>query len=402
MKKLHPIACLALAALTAASVPAKPPTDLAPTPPMGWNSWNWHGKKDINEKIVEETMDAMVAEGLRDAGYVYVVVDGGWRDTHLNEKGELLAHPTKFPHGIKHLADYAHARGLKFGVHTSPGTQDCGGDWIGAYGHEQVQLAQFVAWGLDFLKLDKCRYEPGWTEPKVKEVYTNWANLLARAPRPIVFSISAYEFRDWYPDTCQMARTTYDIAARIHKSRAIFDDDTPRTNFLSVMQCAEINNRAAAQGGHGYWNDAEMMVTGEQGLTPEEQKAHFALWCIMSAPLILGNDPRHMNDAEKAIVLNREAIAVDQDPTEQGRRVRADGKAEVWVKRLQGNRAAVLLLNRDPKATLPVILRSADLGMKGKARIRDVYGKKDLGTLDGSLVKQTAPHAGWFLVVSPL
>ena len=393
-------AILLVALAVAAPAPARPLTDLAKSPPMGWNSWNWHGKKDITEKIVEETIDAMVREGLRDAGYVYVVVDGGWRDTKLNAKGELLAHPAKFPRGMKHLADYAHARGMKFGVHTSPGTQDCGGDWIGAYGHEQVQLKQFVEWGLDFLKLDKCRFEPGWTEPKVKEVYANWARLLAGSGRDIVFSISAYEFRDWYPETCHLARTTYDIAARIHKTRAIFDDDTPRENFLSVMQCAEINNRAAAAAGNGYWNDAEMMVTGEQGLTPEEQKAHFALWCIMSAPLILGNDPRQMNATEKAIVLNREAIAVNQDPTEQGRRVRADGRAEVWVKRLTGNRAAVLLLNRDPKQNRDITLRAADLPVKGKAKVRDIHGAKELGAFDGTLTKSTAPHSGWFLLVS--
>jgi alpha-galactosidase len=399
MKKFLAAASVFLV-LATATAQARPLTDLAKSPPMGWNSWNWHGKKDINEKIVEETIDAMVKEGLRDAGYVYVVVDGGWRDTHLNEKGELLAHPTKFPHGIKHLADYAHARGMKFGVHTSPGTQDCGGDWIGAYGHEQVQLKQFVDWGLDFLKLDKCRYEPGWTEPKVKEVYANWANLLAHSGRDIVFSISAYEFRDWYPDVCHMARTTYDIAARIHKSRAIFDDDIPRKNFLSVMQVAEINNRAADAAGNGYWNDAEMMVTGEQGLTPEEQKAHFALWCIMSAPLILGNDPRQMNAVEKAIVLNREAIAVDQDPTEQGRRVRADGKSEIWVKRLSGNRAAVLLLNRDATAARDITLRAEDVGLKGKGRVRDIFGKKELGAFGSSFTKPTPPHAGWFLLIS--
>ena len=368
---------------------------------MGWNSWNWHGKKDITEKIVEETMDAMVREGLRDAGYVYVVVDGGWRDTKLSPKGELLAHPAKFPSGIKHLADYAHARGLKFGVHSVPGTHDCGGDAVGGFGREEVHLKQFVDWGLDFVKLDQCRYEPGWTEAGVKATYAKWATLLAHSGRDIVFSISAYEFRGWYPEVCHMARTTYDIAARIHQTRAIFDDDTPRDNFLSVMQCAEINNRAAAAGGNGYWNDAEMMVTGEQGLTAEEQKAHFALWCIMSAPLILGNDPRHMTAAEKTIVLNREAIAVDQAPTEQGRRVRVDGKTEIWVKRLRGNRAAVLLLNRDPKAARPITLRAEDVGVKGRANLRDVFGQRDLGTFDGTFTKSTPPHAGWFLVVSP-
>lgn len=366
---------------------------------MGWNSWNWHGKQAINEKLIEETIDAMVATGLRDAGYVYIVVDGGWRDTKLGPGGALLAHPVKFPGGMKRLADYAHARGMKFGVHAVPGTHDCGGDRVGSLGHEEVHLRQFVEWGLDFLKLDKCRLEQGWTEDKVKSVYSGWAERLARCGRDILFSISAYEFREWYPDVSHMARTTYDIAARIHKSRAIFDDDVPRENFLSVMQCAEINNRAAAAGGNGYWNDAEMLVTGNQGLTPDEQRAHFALWCIMSAPLMLGSDPRHMDATEESIVLNREAIAVNQDPTEQGRRVRQEGRAEIWVKRLRGKGAAVLLLNRDPEAALPITLRSADVGITGRATIRDIYEQRNAGDFTGTLTREVAPHSGAFLLV---
>src|SRR5690242_19416447 len=128
---------------------------LAPAPPMGWNSWNWFGKDQINEKIVREVIDAIVKNGLRDAGYKYVVVDGGWRDTVLGPNGELRADPHKFPHGIKALADYAHSKGLKFGLHTVPGTWDCGGDKVGGYGHEKVQIQQFVNWGIDFIKLDK-------------------------------------------------------------------------------------------------------------------------------------------------------------------------------------------------------------------------------------------------------
>jgi alpha-galactosidase len=132
--------------------------DLAPTPPMGWNSWNYFGKHDINEKIVYEVIDAMVEHGLRDAGYNYVVIDGGWRDVKLSPEGKLLPHPEKFPNGIKPLADYAHERGLKFGLHTVPGTHDCGGDEVGGYNREELHIQQFVEWGLDFVKVDLCRH----------------------------------------------------------------------------------------------------------------------------------------------------------------------------------------------------------------------------------------------------
>jgi alpha-galactosidase len=396
------LSSLFLAFTSAVSWGARPFPELAKSPPMGWNSWNFHGKKDISEKVVQETIDAMVTSGLRDAGYVYVVVDGGWRDTKLGPNGELLAHPTKFPAGMKRLADYAHARGLKFGLHTAPGTHDCGGDAVGGFGREEVHLKQFVDWGLDLVKIDKCKYEPGWTEDKVKSSYAKWAELMTRSGREMIFSISAYEYRDWYPEVCHMARTTYDIRCRIHKGGGGFDDPEIRPNHLSVMAIAEENSLAAPFAGKGYWNDPDMLITGDHGLSQDEQKAHFALWCLMSAPLMLGNDPRNMMQAEKEIVLNRECIAVNQDPTEQGRRVRVDGKTEIWVKKLADNRAAVLMLNRDGKSARNVTLRSSDLGFSGKWKARDVFGKQDLGTFEASLSKLARPHAGWFVLVSEL
>ena len=376
---------------------------LAPTPPMGWNSWNWHGKKNINETVVRETIDALADSGLRDAGYNYVVVDGGWRDTKLGPNGELLAHPVKFPGGMKALADYAHSKGLKFGVHTTPGTHDCGGDAVGGFGHEEMHVGQFVEWGLDFVKVDKCRFEPGWTEEQVKAVYAKWRHLLAHCGRDIVFSVSAYVFRDWYPGVCQMARTTYDI--RDHNTGgAGFDDGKPHGpghSFLSVMTIAEENNRAAAAARTGFWNDADMLVVGRHGLTPDEQRAHFALWCIMSSPLMLGNDPRDMTPEEKAILLNREAIAINQDPTEQGRRIRQADGTEVWLKRLHGGRFAVLLLNRDATATKSITFRASDGPLVGKWTARDVNAHADLGTFDTAITKATPPRSGWFLLLTP-
>jgi len=401
---------------------ARPPVDLAPTPPMGWNSWNWFNKTNINEQVVEETIEAMAASGLRDAGYIYVVIDGGWRDTKLGPNGELLPHPERFPRGIKRLADLAHARGLKLGVHTVPGTHDCRGDAIGGYGREDVHIGQFVDWGLDFVKVDRCRLADGWTEEKTKEVYMNWSRLLAQCGRDIAFSISAYEFRDWYPEACQMARTTRDIRAHIHAGGAVFDDAPAAAelrrivegarhhpggtglntrDYLSVMTVAEINNRAAPFAGHGYWNDPDMMVVGPHGLNQEEQKAHFALWCVMSAPLMLGADVRNLTDAEKEIILNREAIAIDQDPTEQGRRVWDDDRREIWLKRLTGGRAAVLLLNRDPAAAHEITFRGADFGIAGSWRARDLWAHEDSGTFSASVTRKVGPHSAVFLLITP-
>jgi alpha-galactosidase len=385
--------------------------ELAHSPSMGWNSWNYFGKKEINEKIVKEVIDAMVSEGLQKAGYEYVVVDGGWRDTVLGLHGELLVDQKKFPNGMKYLADYAHSKGLKFGLHTVPGSHDCGGDKVGGWGVEAVHVKQFVDWGLDFVKLDRCRFsldehpdyvrrDPRWTAGwdreghNILKAYATWNKLLKECGRPMVFSASAYRFYDWYPELTHMGRTTGDIKS-IQTGGAVFDNE--KNN--SVMTVAIKNDQYYKHARPGYWNDPDMLVTGEQGLTQEEQKAHFALWCIMSSPLILGNDPRHMNKEEKAIILNKEAIAINQDPTEQGRRIKVEGKTEVWAKKLKDGGYALLLLNRDAVGRREITLNWGDLGIEGNRKLRNVYEAKDLGSFRKSFSATLDPHASLFLIL---
>ena len=374
---------------------------LVPTPPMGWNSWNWFGKRHINEQVVREVIDAMAAEGLRKAGYEYVVIDGGWRDTVLESNGALRVDRKRFPHGIKALADYAHAKGFKFGLHTAPGTADCGGDEVGGYGHEEVQVQQFADWGVDFIKLDQCQFRPGWTDENTKEIYLKWSRLIAHCGRDILLSIHTHfkDFPVWYIGNCQIARTTNDIAAR-QSVGAYFDTLPKQRRFRSVMANAERNNRFARYAGNGYWNNPDMLPLGAQGLSVPEQKATFALWCIMSAPLILGNDPRHMTKPEKEIVRNRRAIAVDQDPTEQGIRIEKKGYAEIWAKHLSDDRVAVLLLNRSPYDNAQITLDFDRIGLSGRVKVTTVFGGESLGAFHGRFSRSVEPHSGLFLVIA--
>lgn len=370
---------------------------LALTPPMGWNSWNWFGKTQVNETVVREVIDAMANDGLRDAGYKYVIVDGGWRDTKLGPNGELLSHPVRFPHGMKVLADYAHSKGLKFGVHTVPGTHDCGGDKVGGYGHEEVQIQQFIDWGLDFIKLDKCKYADGWNEDLLKKTYFKWADILKKSGKNIVLSISAYQFRDWNPEAGNMSRTTPDILAKV-QGKAVFDSVPNIKNFWSVMHIAEENSKSAGYARPGYWNDPEMLVTGNQGLTPEEQKIHFALWGIMSAPLFLGNDPRNMSQYEKNIIINKYAIQIDQDPTEQGKQIKVTGDAEVWAKKLKNGNVAVLFFNRNHNKAQDINLNLNDIGLSTKGKAFDVYAQKDLGNYTKNISKLIPPRTCLYMI----
>jgi alpha-galactosidase len=380
--------------------------ELAPTPPMGWNSWNWFGKKDINEQTVREVIDALAGTGLKDAGYNYVIVDGGWRDVKLDSEGRLVAHPVKFPHGIKALEDYAHSKGLKFGVHVVPGTHDCGGDAVGGFGREELHLSQFVEWGLDFVKLDLCRQSADpcsvceknnsdWSEQTIKDTYSKWSRLIAGCGRDIVFSVSAYKFRDWNPELCNMSRNTHDIQCMSNRKKAAFVN--PEGSYESVVSAALKNNEASKYAGNGYWNDPDMMVTGNPGLTDAEQQSHFALWCIMSSPLFMGNDPRKMGSFEKKLLTNKEMIAVNQNPSGQGKLISDKDGAQVWLKELKDGSFAALLLNAGSQGKKKVTFSFTG---NQQANVRDIINGTDLGKRRKSFSATLDPHSCSFILIS--
>lgn len=386
---------------------------VAETPPMGWNSWNYFGKNNINEKIVKEVIDSMAAKGLDKLGYEYIVVDGGWRRDTLGKKGELLVND-KFPHGMKALSNYAHSKGFKFGLHTVPGSHDCGMDKVGGWGHEKVQFQQFMNWNIDFIKLDRCRFSldqdpeyprkdkrwfKGWGKDgeNIEKAYSKWHKLIVNSDRDIFLSASVYHFYDWYPELTDMGRTTGDIKS-IQTGGAVFDDPS-QPNIHSVMYVADMNNKYYKYAGPGYWNDPDMLVTGEQGLTFEEQKAHFALWCIMSSPLILGNDPRNMSDQELQIITNKMAIAINQDPSEQGRKIKKMGDTEIWAKKLSDGSYAVLMLNRNENNKKEISLNFKDLDLNGSIQLYDIYKGESLGNFTNTYKTSIAPHSGKFLKV---
>ena len=383
---------------------------LAPTPPMGWNSWNAFGKHNINEKVVRETIDAIVESGLQDAGYNYIVIDGGWRDTILGSDGALLTHPVKFPNRIKPLADYAHSKGLKFGLHVVPGSHDCGMDMVGGYGREEKHVSQFAEWELDFIKLDLCRmrkdncsacpqYRFGWSEKTIEESYRKYRRLLNESGRDIALSISAYTYRDWYPEVCEMARITGDIEAKIHYG-AYFNTDTTYHKHSSVNVIADVASFYADKAGNGYWNDPDMMVVGDHGLNEKEQISHFALWCMMSSPLFLGNDPRNMTEFEKTLLTNEEMIAINQDPTEQGRIVQMDERTRIWTKKLEDNKVALLLLSLSRRGTFDFNYDLKKLGFDQTAKIRDVVNQKDVAIDSDTISVKLGTHECRLFVIS--
>lgn len=350
--------------------------DLAPTPPMGWNSWN-HFHRDINEKLIMEEADAMVASGMKEAGYEYINLDDCWMALERDKNGNLQADPERFPHGIKYLADYVHKKGLKLGLYSSAGTKTCAG-WPASLDHEEADAKMFAKWDVDYLKYDNCNNEG---RPAI-ERYTAMRKALDAAGRPIVFSICEWGSNrpwEWAPSMGNLWRTTGDI----------------RDSWASMVEKLDEQVGLNKYAGPGHWNDPDMLEVGNGGMSTTEYEAHFSLWCILAAPLIAGNDLRHMSDATLNILTNKEVIAVDQDPAgHEGYKLTDEGDKEVWVKALADGSWAVVLLNRGTEPAF-ITMKIKDLGIKGSDvyTVRDLWAHKQEDRKDG-MVRSSVPAHG--------
>jgi len=365
---------------------------LAKTPPMGWNSWNKFAC-NVSDKLIRETADAMVSSGMKDAGYRYVVIDDCWQ-VKRDADGAIVADPERFPQGMKALADYVHSKGLLFGIYSDAGSLTCEGR-PGSRGYEYQDARTYAAWGVDYFKYDWCHAE----RQDSIESYTLMSNALKATGRPILFSICEWGATKpwlWAKDVGNIWRSTGDIT-NCWDCKVRPDDNIGVVHILDLMDGTE------AYAGPGHFNDPDMLEVGNGKLTPDEDRAHFALWAILAAPLIAGNDLRSMDSHTKAVLTDAEVIAIDQDPLgKQGRRVAKDGGREVWARELQGGNRAVALLNRE-STPQSITVKWEDLGYPASvpAKLRDVWQRKDLGSVKGSYTATVLPHAVVLVTVKP-
>jgi alpha-galactosidase len=312
--------------------------DLALTPPMGWNSWNTF-QTNINEKLVKDIADVMVSSGMKDAGYTYIVLDDGWMAKERDKEGNLIADPKKFPSGMKALAEYIHAKGLKFGLYNCAGTRTCA-DYPGTRGYEYQDARMYAAIGIDYLKFDWCNTNG----INAKEAYTTMSKALKEAGRPIVFSLCEWGNNKpwlWATTVGQLWRTTTDITNRFEGVKS-----NGSWNQFSVMKIIDSQDTLRKYAGPGHWNDPDMLEVGN-GMKASEDRAHFSMWCMLAAPLIAGNDLRKMSQVTKELLTNKELIAVNQDMLGiQAYKYSAKDSLEVWIKPLKNNELAICFLNR--------------------------------------------------------
>ncbi len=364
---------------------------LAKTPPMGWNSWNKFGC-NVNEDLIREVADAMVDTGMKDAGYQYVVIDDCWQVAR-EDRGMIVADPKRFPSGMKALADYVHSKGLKFGLYSDAGEKTCQGR-PGSLGYEIEDAREYAAWGVDYLKYDWCNTDG--VDPKI--AYPTMRDALRATGRPIVFSICEWGKSSpwtWARGVGHLWRTTEDIQDCYDCLR-----DWGGAGWARILENQVGLEKSAGPGG---WNDPDMLEVGNGGLTSAESRAHFSFWCLLAAPLMAGNDIRSMSAETRAILTNKEVIAIDQDPLGmQGRRIRKSGPIEVWAKRLSGSRHAVILFNRGrTEQTIAVSWHEIGLPAESSPSARDLWAAKDLGSIKSTFAAPVAPHAVILLLVTP-
>ncbi|PON86552.1 Glycoside hydrolase [Trema orientale] len=337
---------------------------VAETPQMGWNSWNFFAC-NINETVIRETADALVSTGLADLGYVYVNIDDCWSTPVRNSKGQLEPDPQTFPSGIEALSDYVHAKGLKLGIYSDAGVFTCQVR-PGSLFHENDDAKLFASWGVDYLKYDNC-YNLG-IEPKKR--YPPMRDALNKTGRTIFYSLCEWGVDDpalWAWKVGNSWRTTDDI----------------NDSWASMTTIADLNDKWAAYAGPGGWNDPDMLEVGNGGMTYQEYRAHFSIWALMKAPLLIGCDVRNLTAETFELLSNKEVIAVNQDRLGvQGRKIQVsgpDGCRQVWAGPLSGHRLVVALWNRCSKATT-ITAQWEALGLQSSTivAVRDLWQHEDV------------------------
>ena len=371
-------AAVVCASLTAAtfSAQSQAPTQaqVAATPPMGWNSWNYFAGR-VTDKDIRDSADQIVASGMKDAGYIYVNIDDTWQGER-DASGVLHAN-SKFP-DMKGLADYVHSKGLKLGIYSGPGPKTCAG-YAGSLGHEEQDARMYADWGIDYLKYDLCSFREAVMQKQAPNdevaqmrlmfaAYDKMGKALKATGRPIVYSFCQYGWDsvwEWAPGIGgNLWRTTGDIEAR----------------WQSIYDILSQQAGLASYAGPGHWNDPDMLEVGNGKLSLEENWSHFAMWAMLASPLLAGNDLPNMKPEIKEILTNRDVIAIDQDKLgKQGYRAYADGEDEVWIRHLSGGAMAIAVLAAGDNrySTHPFHLDLAKLGLHGPQQAKNLWTGKE-------------------------
>ena len=377
---------------------------LATTPPMGWMTWNMF-EGNISDQLIRETADAMVESGLADAGYKYIFIDDLWQGGR-DSRNNIIPDPKKFPNGIKAVADYVHSKGLKLGIYSDAAQLTCGG-CTASYGFEEQDARTFASWGIDYLKYDYCNAPEDSATARLR--YRTIANALQKSRRDIVLGICEWGQRhceEWCEEVGgQLWRTSYDV-------RDMWKD-TVKQGGMGILDIINITAPLAPYVRHGQWPDMDMLVVGLNGkggpssdlggtgCSYTEYQTQMSMWCMLSSVLALSNDLRHLTDEDRRILLNREIIAINQDPLgKAAKRVVNTDTHQIFVRPLANGSHAVAILNTsEQKLNLAVSFNH--LGLSGKYSVRDVWQHRNIACNATKWKGNVEAHETKVFIVTP-
>ncbi len=382
--------------------------EIALTPPMGWNHYNIYGTRITQEQVLTQAK-AMASTGLINYGWSYMNIDDGWQGNRGGKYHAILPDSTRFP-DMQALVDKVHSLGLKIGTYSTP--------WVESYGHrvggsamnaegtfertkEKItrnkkllpyaigtyhfwdnDARQIADWGFDYLKYD-------WNPIELSETKAMY-DALRNSGRDVVYSLSNSTPFATIGDLSKVSnawRTGGDI----------------KDNWKSLKSRIFTQDKWASYARPGHWNDPDMMILGVVGwnsaekwpskLTPDEQYTHMSAWCLMSVPLLLGNDISKLDDFTLALLTNDEVNAVNQDPLgKQATIISRNEDIGVMAKDMEDGSKAAGLFNLADNGTQKVVLKWSDLGIKGKYIVRDLWRQKDLGTFENEFSSDVKQH----------
>jgi len=354
---------------------------LAPTPPMGYMTWNFYADK-ITEQDVRSIADAMVANGLVQLGYDHIFIDDGWQGGRDN-KNNIIPDPKKFPSGIKALADYVHSKGIKLGIYSDAAPLTCAG-YTASLHFEEQDAKTFASWGIDYLKYDYCGAPPD--QQTAQKRYKKMADALTNSGRDIVFGICEWGGRQPWTWAAAAGGNLWRIDGDIRdKWTAAADAPGTPKGGIGILDATERNAGLAQYAGPGGWNDPDMLVVGLYGrkgpsgdlggigCNDIEYQSQMSLWCLQAAPLMITCDVANMNAATKRILTNKEILAIDQDPLgkQAERKINQNGW-QVYLKPLSNGAYALGILNTD-STNRKYTLNLKQIGLSGKYATLNVW-----------------------------
>lgn len=377
---------------------------LASTPPMGWNSWNTFGH-NIDETVIRETADSLVSSGLEDCGYEYIVIDDCWSvKDKRDDNGDLIPDPEKFPDGIKALADYVHSKGLKIGIYSDAAEKTCAG-YPGSYGFEEQDAQLWASWEIDFLKYDYC-HAP-LEQSAAIDRYSRMSEAIRKSGREFLYSLCEWGNRSPHLWGREVGGHMWRVSGDVYDSWVNIWMNGWYAIGIDVS--IDIANELHEYGGPGGWNDLDMLVVGLKGkgqiagtgMSFLEYQTHMSLWCMACSPLMIGCDVRKLDSDTASLLMNREMLAVNQDPLGiPAKRVKQIGQCEIWTKRLADQSVAVSTINRGSRPQ-DITVTARDLGLLDTPKLaRNLWAQQDIADFKIEFTQRIQPHETVLLKVT--